>query len=62
MYLWHYEDHEVWVDGRWEDYGHWEDTDGDGYADTWVVDGQTWIDGHYEMAERFGITATSRKA
>lgn len=44
----HWEEQQVWVDGYFEEYGHWEDQDGDGWEETWVIDGYQWIDGHWE--------------
>lgn len=39
-----YVEEQVWVDAHEEEIGHWEDWDGDGFEETWVVDGYQWVD------------------
>ncbi len=34
---------EVWMEAHWEEHGRWEDTDGDGVEETWIVEGWTWV-------------------
>lgn len=34
---------EIWVEAHWEESGRWEDTDGDGFEETWIVDGWIWV-------------------
>ncbi|MEY4088274.1 MAG: hypothetical protein RJB55_545, partial [Verrucomicrobiota bacterium] len=43
----------IWVDAHWEETGHWEDSDGDGIEDTWVVDGWNWVPAGMQLEVRW---------
>jgi len=43
----------VWIDAHWEETGHWEDTDGDGVEDTWVIDGRVWVPAEMRLESRW---------